>query len=54
MNTGAGWQVPCRHDSSNSTAGQCGCRGMDDMHSPRATTLHVNAHRGTPEIDDLP
>ena len=54
MSPGMGWQVPCRHVSSNITAVQCGCRGMDDMHSPRVTTSHVNAHCGTPEINDLP
>ena len=54
MSTGTGWQVPCRHASSNITTFQCGYRGMDDMHSPRATTLHVNAHCGTPEINEMP
>ena len=54
MNTGTGWQVPCRHASIDITTIHRGCRGMDDMLSPRATSLHVNASCGIPDIDELP
>ncbi len=54
MSTGAGWEVPRRHDRIEPAARHAGYRGMDDMHPPRAAISRVNALGGTPPYENVP